>query len=120
MRHAGPPRLTARPPLSRSIVPPLYRPADPTEYFERYPQASILASSDDLSPSNPPGDDGLEQLDSIHSAMNIGLLFFRHGPNLTRFIDAWQQQLDADDKVGWSERVCLRVFDAAAGGRGGC
>lgn len=45
---------------------------DPTEYFERYPTAHILASSDDLSPSNPKGDDGLEQIDAIHSAMNIG------------------------------------------------
>jgi hypothetical protein len=45
---------------------------DPTKYFERYPDADILASSDDLTPSNPKGDDGLEQLESIHSAMNIG------------------------------------------------
>lgn len=71
------PRLAAHLP-PHSLYRPLYRSctapctADPTEYFERFPQASILASSDDLSPSNPPGDDGLEQLDSIHSAMNIG------------------------------------------------
>lgn len=53
---------------------------DPTEYFERYPTAHILASSDDLSPSNPKGDDGLEQTDAIHSAMNIGG---------RRFFDFW-------------------------------
>lgn len=52
--------------------PPTRLHADPTEYFERYPTAHILASSDDLSPSNPKGDDGLEQVDAIHSAMNIG------------------------------------------------
>jgi hypothetical protein len=28
-----------------------------------------------------------------------GLLFFRHGPNTTSFIDAWQRTLDADSKV---------------------
>lgn len=52
--------------------PSMYKQTDPTEYFERYPTAHILASSDDLSPSNPKGDDGLEQVDAIHSAMNIG------------------------------------------------
>jgi hypothetical protein len=46
--------------------------ADPTEYFERFPQADILASSDDLAPSNPRGTDDLEELEAIHSAMNIG------------------------------------------------
>jgi hypothetical protein len=75
---------------------------DPTDYFERYPTAHILASSDDLSPSNPKGDDGLEQVDAIHSAMNIGLLFFRHGANTTRFIDEWQKRLDADSKA-WDQ-----------------
>lgn len=49
--------------------PPL---ADPTEYFERYGAADILASSDSLDPTNPPGDDGLDQIEAIHSAMNIG------------------------------------------------
>jgi hypothetical protein len=58
------------PPPPASPFPP-WR-ADPTKYFERYPDADILASSDDLTPSNPKGDDGLEQLESIHSAMNIG------------------------------------------------
>lgn len=47
-------------------------PADPTEYFERFPQADILASSDDLDPQNDKGDDGLEKTEAIHSAMNIG------------------------------------------------
>ncbi|PSC68170.1 glycosyltransferase family 77 [Micractinium conductrix] len=77
---------------------------DPTEYFERFPEADILASSDDLDPSNQPGDDGLEQLDAIHSAMNIGLLFFRHGRNTTLFIDAWQKQLDSDESA-WDQNV---------------
>lgn len=57
-------------------------PADPTEYFERYPQAHILASSDDLDPQNGKGDDGLEKIEAIHSAMNIG------GCRLCRPLDA--------------------------------
>ncbi len=32
--------------------------------------------------------------------IHAGLLFFRHGANTTRFIDVWQQRLDADSKVG--------------------
>lgn len=31
-----------------------------------------------------------------------GLLFFRHSKNTSRFIDAWQKQLDSDSKVGWA------------------
>lgn len=77
---------------------------DPTEYFERFPQADILASSDDLDPQNGKGDDGLEKIEAIHSAMNIGLLFFRHGKNTTHFIDAWQKRLDSDDKA-WDQNV---------------
>lgn len=34
---------------------------------------------------------------------SAGLLFFRHSENTTRFIDAWQQQLDADSKVGHAQ-----------------
>ncbi|KAI3429380.1 hypothetical protein D9Q98_005475 [Chlorella vulgaris] len=81
---------------------------DPTEYFERWPAADILASSDALTPTNPEGDEGLEQLEAIHSAMNIGLLFFRHGPNTTSFIDAWQRTLDADSKA-WDQNVFNHV-----------
>ena len=67
--HRAPPTPPPR------TIPPA---ADPTQYFALYPEAHILASSDQLAPTNPPGDPGLEQLDAIHAAMNIGLLFFRH------------------------------------------
>lgn len=49
---------------------------DPTEYFNSYPAADILASSDQLHPTQPPGDDGLEDWSAVFSPMNIGLLFF--------------------------------------------
>lgn len=81
---------------------------DPTEYFERFPEADILASSDGLTPSNPKGDDNLEAVEAIHSAMNIGLLFFRHSKNTSRFIDAWQKQLDSDSKA-WDQNVFNQV-----------
>lgn len=53
---------------------------DPTDYFNRFPAADILTSSDHLRPTWPAGDDELEQPDAAHSAMNIGVMFFRCGP----------------------------------------
>lgn len=147
--------------LSTSLpIPPNHPRAhttDPTEYFERFPATAILASSDNLLPTNPIGDSGLEQPPAIHSAMNIGgrpraaraaaacsaagsapprplaravhascaaptpagLLFFRHGAPTTAFIDAWQQRLDADDKVEgrWRGDVAPLVQHAGTGHR---
>jgi hypothetical protein len=47
-------------------------PADPTSYFEQYPAADILASSDQLLPTIKPSDTGLEDPHAVHSALNIG------------------------------------------------
>ena len=38
----------------------------------------------------------------MHSAMNIGLLYFRHSPNTTAFINAWAAALEADPSV-WDQ-----------------
>ena len=51
---------------------PLPSCADPTSYFEQFPEADILASSDQLMPTTKPGDTGLEDPHAIHSALNIG------------------------------------------------
>jgi hypothetical protein len=54
---------------------------DPTDYFNRYPAADILTSSDHLRPTLHSGDDGIEKPDAAHSAMNIGIMFFRWAAN---------------------------------------
>lgn len=51
---------------------PVPCPTDPTPYFQQFPQADILASSDQLVPSIEPGDTGLELPGAVHSALNIG------------------------------------------------
>jgi hypothetical protein len=76
--------------------------SDPTEYFNSFPQADILASSDLLNPTQPPGDDGLEAWEAVFSPMNIGLLFFRHSDRVEKFIHAWSDMLEADEKV-WDQ-----------------
>lgn len=78
--------------------------ADPTDYFASLPEADILASSDALRSFLKPGDQGLELPDSIHSAMNIGLLYFRHSANVTAFIEAWADLLESDSEV-WDQNA---------------
>eukprot|EP00887_Chlorella_sp_A99_P003129 scaffold9.g3129.t1 len=89
--------------LSRSSLPRPPSP-DPTKYFARFPEADILASSDQLAPTIPPGDEGLEEPEAIHSAMNIGLLYFRHSENTTKFVVEWARRLEEDPKV-WDQNV---------------
>ena len=77
-QRGAPPRRPFRPPVGAWLADcsssglPLGLFADPTEYFGRYPAAHILASSDNVVPTNPQRDEGLEQPHAIHSAMNIG------------------------------------------------
>ena len=116
-------RALAQPPHpSLSLNPrlrhrPTHPPTDPTKYFLRYPEADILASSDALNPTNPPGDDGLEKPDAIHAAMNIGLLFFRHSDKLKTFMEAWVRKLDEDSEV--SGLLCMNVCVCLCVGGGG-
>ena len=41
-------------------------------YMDRYPQADVLVTSDQLASTIPAGDDGLEDPDKAQSPMNIG------------------------------------------------
>jgi len=75
---------------------------DPTEYFASLPEANILASSDALRSHLDAGDTGLELPEAIHSALNIGLLYFRHSKNTIAFTKAWADMLQADEKI-WDQ-----------------
>lgn len=77
---------------------------DPTDYFNDYPKADILASSDLIHPTRFPGHPELETWGAAFSAMNIGLLFFRHSDRVAKFCQDWAEMLDADDKL-WDQEA---------------
>lgn len=70
--------------------------ADPTPYFLRYPTADILISTDHMFPTVEYGDTGLEMTNAAHSAMNIGVMFFRSTTAVHGFVEEWVLKLDAD------------------------
>ena len=82
--------------------------ADPTDYFNDYPQADILASSDLIAPTRPPGHPELEEWGAAFSAMNIGLLFFRHSDRVAKFCENWSEMLDSDEKL-WDQEAFNRL-----------
>ncbi|GIL83523.1 hypothetical protein Vretimale_10343 [Volvox reticuliferus] len=63
---------------------------NPIPYFHRYPEADILTSTDQLSPTVK--DDSLEQFPHAGSAFNIGIMLFR--PKSKEFVDEWVKALD--------------------------
>ena len=77
---------------------------DPTDYFNRFPAADILTSSDHMAPTQPAADDSLERPSAAHSAMNIGVMFFRHSDRTREFVDAWVATLDTDPKM-WDQNA---------------
>lgn len=77
---------------------------DPTDYFNRFPAADILTSSDHMAPTIPVGDDGLELPSAMHSAMNIGAMLFRHSNATKVFVADWMAKLESDDKV-WDQNA---------------
>lgn len=77
---------------------------DPTDYFNRFPAADLLTSSDHMFPTVPIADDGLETPDAVHSAMNIGVMFFRHSERTKEFVAEWVRKLDADENL-WDQNA---------------
>lgn len=55
---------------------------NPLPYFAQYPEADILTSTDQLSPTVK--DDSLELFPNAGSAFNIGIMLFR--PNSKKFV----------------------------------
>jgi arabinosyltransferase len=77
---------------------------DPTDYFNRFPAADVLTSSDHMAPTQPVAEDGLERPSAAHSAMNIGVMFFRHSDQTRDFVAAWVAKLDADPNM-WDQNA---------------
>ncbi|KAG2439915.1 hypothetical protein HYH02_010544 [Chlamydomonas schloesseri] len=77
---------------------------DVMDYMDRFPQADILVTSDQLASTIPAGDDGLEDPDKAQSPMNIGFMFFRHSSRTVQFVDSWLAAINADPKY-WDQNA---------------
>ncbi|KAG2443875.1 hypothetical protein HXX76_002216 [Chlamydomonas incerta] len=77
---------------------------DVMDYMNRYPQADVLVTSDQLASTIPAGDDGLEDPDKAQSPMNIGFMFFRHSDRTVKFVDSWLAAINADPKY-WDQNA---------------
>ena len=75
---------------------------NPLPFLMNYPHADILVSSDLLRPSATDG--GLELSTELHSAMNIGVMYFRHGVGTRALLKAWDDAIQADDKY-WDQNA---------------
>ena len=60
---------------------------DPIRYMEQHPDADVLVSSDHLRGSRVDG--GLEEPTEAGSALNIGIMFFRHSPGCLSLVTGW-------------------------------
>ncbi|KAL6754384.1 nucleotide-diphospho-sugar transferase-domain-containing protein [Haematococcus lacustris] len=77
---------------------------DVLAYFQQYPQADILVSSDMLGSKLASGDTGLELPRDTTGALNIGIMFFRYSPRTLTFVNRWLDVINADDKV-WDQNA---------------
>lgn len=66
---------------------------NPIPYFERFKEADILTSTDQLGPTVK--DDSLERWPHAGSAMNIGIMMFRK--NSIGFVEKWIELLEKSD-----------------------
>ena len=82
---------------------------DPTPYFVQYPTADILITTDHMFPTVEYGDTGLELPDAAHSAMNIGVMFFRSNAAVADFVEQWVKSLDADPNA-WDQVRALSAM----------
>ena len=72
---------------------------DPFPYMARYPSASFLTTSDHL--GNTTSDDGLETHSGIHTAFNIGYMFFRDSS--LPLVEEWRRVIRSDPANKWDQ-----------------
>jgi arabinosyltransferase len=89
---------------------------DPTDYFNSFPAADVLASSDHMAPTLAVADDGLELPEAVHSAMNIGVMLFRHSSRAREFVLEWVKKLDENPKL-WDQKVFNDLARAGFSGK---
>ncbi|KXZ45924.1 hypothetical protein GPECTOR_49g508 [Gonium pectorale] len=78
---------------------------NPLPYFERYPEADILTSSDNMWATVE--DESLERWPEAASAANIGIMMFRK--KSLDFVTKWIEIIEADDKV-WDQNAFNDLF----------
>ncbi|PNW73352.1 hypothetical protein CHLRE_14g629000v5 [Chlamydomonas reinhardtii] len=78
---------------------------NPLPYFERYPEADILTSSDNM--ANTVNDESLEKWPDAGAAANIGIMLFRK--KSLDFVEKWIEIIEADDKV-WDQNAFNDLF----------
>ena len=83
---------------------------NPIPFFQKFPDADVLTSSDHLAATVPAGDQ-LEKYWEAGSAFNIGIMLFRN--RSVAFVDEWIEVIEADAKV------CLVFWGGGCCGVGG-
>lgn len=78
---------------------------DPFPYMARYPDAGFLTTSDHL--ANTTTDGGLEDHRAIHSAYNIGYMFFR--PSALPLVLEWRRFIGEDPRTRWDQGEFNRI-----------
>lgn len=72
---------------------------DPFPYMARWPDAAFLTTSDHL--GNTTNDDGLETHNGIHSAFNIGYMFFRKAA--LPLVEEWRKVIREQPRARWDQ-----------------
>ncbi|GLI67694.1 hypothetical protein VaNZ11_011960 [Volvox africanus] len=78
---------------------------NPLPYFDRYPEADILTSSDSTFATVP--DEQLERWPEAGAAANIGIMLFRK--KSLSFVEDWIQVIESDDKI-WDQNAFNDLF----------
>eukprot|EP00798_Chlamydomonas_sp_ICE-L_P025303 gene25303-10957_t len=78
---------------------------NPIPYFQRYPTADMLTSSDHL--SNTVNDESLERWPQAGSAANIGIMMFRE--KSLDFVHEWIELIEKDETV-WDQNAFNDLF----------
>ena len=72
---------------------------DPFPFVARWPDAGFLTTTDHL--ANTTNDQGLETHRAIHSAFNIGYMFFR--PSALPLVSEWRKVIREQPKTRWDQ-----------------
>ncbi|KAG2499431.1 hypothetical protein HYH03_002378 [Edaphochlamys debaryana] len=78
---------------------------NPLPFFERYPEADVLSSSDHMAATVKTED--LEKWPEAAAAANIGIMLFRK--KSLAFVEEWIKIIEADDKV-WDQNAFNDLF----------
>ncbi|GLC76877.1 hypothetical protein PLESTF_001850700 [Pleodorina starrii] len=78
---------------------------NPLPYFQRFPEADILTSSDSTFATVP--DEQLERWPEAGAAANIGIMLFR--AKSLNFVEDWIQVIESDEKI-WDQNAFNDLF----------